>query len=67
MLDAKGQAFINTIPVDEFMYCMEVDDREIYMLRMFCRKCTNFLHCASVKKSLKECVDDVFTPLEKNL
>lgn len=60
--EIRGQAFSNKIPFTEFNYCMEADDREVYMLRMFCRKCTNFIYCASVKKSLSECEGDVFTP-----
>ncbi len=61
--EVDGQSFVNKIPFDEFKYCIEADDREIYMLRMFCRKCTNFLYCASVKKSLSECEGNVFTPV----
>ncbi len=62
--EMRGQRFSNKIPFPEFTYCIEADNREIYMLRMFCRKCTNFLYCASAKKSLSECVGDVFTPRE---
>ena len=60
---SNEQSFVHKIPVDEFVYCKEADDKEIYMLRLFCRKCEDFLHCASVKKSLSECVGSEFTPI----
>lgn len=60
--EAKGQTFVNRIPVSEFLYCVEADDRDIYMLRMFCSKCDNFVRCASIRKSLSECRDNVFMP-----
>ena len=60
--EIAGQPFINKIPFEEFKYCMKTDNREIYMLRMLCRKCTHFMYCASSKKSLSECMGNVFTP-----
>ncbi len=63
--DLKTQSFINKIPINEFTYCREADSKEIYMLRMFCRKCKDFLYCSSVKKSLSECEGNVFVPLTK--
>ena len=63
--DLNTHAFINKIPINEFIYCKEADSKEIYMLRMFCRKCKDFLYCSSVKKSLSECEGNVFVPTTK--